>query len=175
MKLFQREQRSLFGEILDWMLTPLLLLWPISLVLTWLVAQGIAGKDPYDMRGEFRRDAGKFIVVWSFPCILAEAAMPFQDRNRPPRRAHSVGQVYCLERFSSRVLRKRIRTFDPQIISLLLYPLSYSQWWHDRIRTRDLWLCGQRSTTELHPNPKVLVRPQYTPPQRSARQPSSRA
>jgi len=28
MKLFQREQRSLFGEILDWMLTPLLLLCP---------------------------------------------------------------------------------------------------------------------------------------------------
>ncbi len=47
MKLFQREQRSLFGEILDWMLTPLLLLWPISLVLTWLVAQGISSK-PFD-------------------------------------------------------------------------------------------------------------------------------
>ncbi|MCD8515292.1 MAG: sensor histidine kinase, partial [Burkholderiaceae bacterium] len=40
--LFQREQRSLFGEILDWMLTPLLLLWPLSLALTWFVAQGIA-------------------------------------------------------------------------------------------------------------------------------------
>ena len=26
MKIFQREQRSLFGEILDWMLAPLLLL-----------------------------------------------------------------------------------------------------------------------------------------------------
>ena len=47
LKLFQREQRSLFGEILDWMLTPLLLLWPISLSLTWLVAQGIADK-PFD-------------------------------------------------------------------------------------------------------------------------------
>jgi two-component system sensor histidine kinase TctE len=46
-KLFQREQRSLFGEILDWMLTPLLLLWPISLVLTWFVAQSAAGK-PFD-------------------------------------------------------------------------------------------------------------------------------
>lgn len=52
MKLFQREQRSLFGEILDWMLTPLLLLWPISLVLTWLVAQGIAGK-PFDRALEY--------------------------------------------------------------------------------------------------------------------------
>ena len=47
MKIFRPEQRSLFGEILDWMLTPLLLLWPISLVLTWLVAQSVAGK-PFD-------------------------------------------------------------------------------------------------------------------------------
>ncbi len=52
MKIFQREQRSLFGEILDWMLTPLLLLWPISLVLTWLVAQSIAGK-PFDRALEY--------------------------------------------------------------------------------------------------------------------------
>jgi two-component system sensor histidine kinase TctE len=43
----RREQRSLFGEILDWMLAPLLLLWPMSVVLTWLVAQGIANK-PFD-------------------------------------------------------------------------------------------------------------------------------
>ena len=40
MNIFQREQRSLFGEILDWMLTPLLLLWPVSLALTWLVLDG---------------------------------------------------------------------------------------------------------------------------------------
>jgi two-component system sensor histidine kinase TctE len=46
-KLFQRNQRSLFGEILDWMLTPLLLLWPVSLALTWLVAQNLANK-PFD-------------------------------------------------------------------------------------------------------------------------------
>ncbi len=39
--------RSLFGEILDWMLTPLLLLWPVSLALTWVVAQSIAER-PFD-------------------------------------------------------------------------------------------------------------------------------
>jgi two-component system, OmpR family, sensor histidine kinase TctE len=50
--LFQREQRSLFGEILDWMLTPLLLLWPLSLALSWFVAQGIASK-PFDRALEF--------------------------------------------------------------------------------------------------------------------------
>ena len=47
MKLFQRRQRSLFGEILDWMLTPFLLLWPITFGLTWLIAEGIA-KVPFD-------------------------------------------------------------------------------------------------------------------------------
>ena len=56
MKIFQREQRSLFGEILDWMLTPLLLLWPASLALTWLIAQGIAGK-PFDRALEYNVQA----------------------------------------------------------------------------------------------------------------------
>ncbi len=38
------------------MLTPLLLLWPISLVLTWLVAQGIAGR-PFDRALEYNVQA----------------------------------------------------------------------------------------------------------------------
>ena len=42
-----RVQRSLFGEILDWMLAPLLVLWPMSLGLTWVVAQSIAS-GPFD-------------------------------------------------------------------------------------------------------------------------------
>ena len=51
-------QRSLFGEILDWMLAPLLVIWPISVALTWLVAQGIASK-PYDRElGEMARSLG---------------------------------------------------------------------------------------------------------------------
>ncbi|MEO3689981.1 sensor histidine kinase [Roseateles paludis] len=49
------QQGSLFGEILDWMLAPLLLIWPISVALTWLVAQGIASR-PYDRElGEVAR------------------------------------------------------------------------------------------------------------------------
>ena len=45
------------------MLTPLLLLWPISLALTWLVAQDIAGK-PFDRALEFNVQAlSKFVVV----------------------------------------------------------------------------------------------------------------
>ena len=58
-----REQRSLFGEILDWMLAPLLLLWPMSVILTWLVAQGIANK-PFDRElGEMVRVLSKQVVV----------------------------------------------------------------------------------------------------------------
>lgn len=63
LRLFQRQRRSLFGEILDWMLTPLLLLWPISLALTWLVAQNIAGK-PFDRALEYNVQAlAKLVVV----------------------------------------------------------------------------------------------------------------
>ncbi|HEX6720786.1 MAG TPA: sensor histidine kinase N-terminal domain-containing protein [Burkholderiaceae bacterium] len=52
---FPPERRSLFGEILDWMLAPLLLLWPMSLALTYAVAQNIANK-PYDRElGEMAR------------------------------------------------------------------------------------------------------------------------
>lgn len=40
-------QRSLFGEILDWMLVPLLLLWPLSIAITYLVAKSIANQ-PFD-------------------------------------------------------------------------------------------------------------------------------
>jgi two-component system, OmpR family, sensor histidine kinase TctE len=43
----ERIQRSLFGEILDWMLVPLLLLWPMSIAVTYLVAKSIANY-PFD-------------------------------------------------------------------------------------------------------------------------------
>lgn len=43
----QNQRRSLFGEILDWMLAPLLILWPMSIGVTYLVAKSIAN-DPFD-------------------------------------------------------------------------------------------------------------------------------
>jgi two-component system sensor histidine kinase TctE len=58
-----REQRSLFGEILDWMLAPLLMVWPMSVILTGLVAQDIANR-PYDRDlGEIARVLAKQVVV----------------------------------------------------------------------------------------------------------------
>ncbi|MDO9596630.1 MAG: sensor histidine kinase N-terminal domain-containing protein [Azoarcus sp.] len=41
------QPNSLFGEILDWMLAPLLFLWPISIIVTHNVADNIANQ-PYD-------------------------------------------------------------------------------------------------------------------------------
>lgn len=43
----KHSQRSLFGEILDWMLVPLLLLWPLSIAITYVVARSIAN-EPFD-------------------------------------------------------------------------------------------------------------------------------
>jgi two-component system sensor histidine kinase TctE len=81
MKLFQREQRSLFGEILDWMLTPLLLLWPVSLALTWLVAQSIAGK-PFDRALEFNVQALAQLVVVQNQHVVFNLPQPARELLR---------------------------------------------------------------------------------------------
>jgi two-component system sensor histidine kinase TctE len=76
--IFDREQRSLFGEILDWMLTPLLLLWPISLVLTWLVAQNIAGK-PFDRALEYNVAALAQLVTVSNNRVQFNLPLPARE------------------------------------------------------------------------------------------------
>ena len=68
----------MFGEILDWMLTPLLLLWPISLVLTWLVAQGIAGK-PFDRALEY--NAGALAQLVSVNNNKVQFSLPLPARE----------------------------------------------------------------------------------------------
>ena len=88
-------QRSLFGEILDWMLAPLLLIWPISVGLTWLVAQGIANK-PYDRAlGEMTSTLGLQVAAEALPgrsmksryALAPEAAalLRVSDARRPGR------------------------------------------------------------------------------------------
>jgi two-component system sensor histidine kinase TctE len=84
----RREQRSLFGEILDWMLAPLLLLWPMSVALTWLVAQNIANR-PYD------RELGELARVIARQAVVETAA--------PARSGESVRR--SLERSATLLLR----------------------------------------------------------------------
>ncbi len=79
--LFKREQRSLFGEILDWMLTPLLLLWPVSLVLTWIVAQGIAGK-PFDRTLEYNASALAQLVTMQSGRMQFNLPLPARELLR---------------------------------------------------------------------------------------------
>jgi len=62
-----RSQRSLFGDILDWMLVPLLLLWPLSVLIIWVLAQGIANR-PFDRElGELARTLGRRVAVVAAP------------------------------------------------------------------------------------------------------------
>jgi two-component system sensor histidine kinase TctE len=68
-----QQQHSLFGEILDWMLAPLLLLWPMSIFLTYLVAQSIADR-PFD------RDLG--VVVRA---IAQQASVDPASSGRLPK------------------------------------------------------------------------------------------
>ena len=44
---YPAEQRSLFGEILDWMFAPLMLLWPLSVAVTFVVARSLTDA-PFD-------------------------------------------------------------------------------------------------------------------------------
>ena len=81
MNIFRQEQRSLFGEILDWMLTPMLLLWPISLVLTWLVAQSIAGK-PFDRALEYNAGALAQLVSVSNNRVQFNLPLPARELLR---------------------------------------------------------------------------------------------
>ena len=80
-----KEQRSLFGEILDWMLAPLLLLWPMSVALTWLVAQNIASR-PFDRDlAEMARTVARQVVV-----VPGAAGRPSSVRLRLPEVAAEV-------------------------------------------------------------------------------------
>ena len=84
-KIPQRTQRSLFGEILDWMLTPLLLLWPLSLALTWLVAQNLANK-PFDRALVYNVQAlAQFIQVMPGPRARFSLPQPASELLRAVR------------------------------------------------------------------------------------------
>jgi two-component system sensor histidine kinase TctE len=89
LKIFQREQRSLFGEILDWMLTPLLLLWPVSLALTWVVAQSIAGK-PFDRALEYNVQTLAQLVTVQQQKVTFNLPQPARELLR----ADDADQVY---------------------------------------------------------------------------------
>lgn len=96
-KASSREQRSLFGEILDWMLVPLLLLWPMSAALTWLVAQNIAAR-PYD------RDLAQLTRMISRQLVAVEAGQPHDKPLRLPEPAAALLRSDDVDRIYFQVL-----------------------------------------------------------------------
>ena len=85
------EQNSLFGEILDWMLAPLLLLWPMSVTLTYLVAQSIAN-------GPFDRNLGEAVAVLSdyVTEFRGQVTLQLPIAAREVLRADSADSVYYM-------------------------------------------------------------------------------
>ncbi|MFM0734193.1 sensor histidine kinase N-terminal domain-containing protein [Paraburkholderia sediminicola] len=81
--------RSLFGEILDWMLAPLLLLWPMSLAVTYLVAKSIAN-GPFDRALE--TDA--YVLARQIHPINGVAELSLPDSTRDFLRADNVDTVF---------------------------------------------------------------------------------
>jgi len=88
-----REQRSLFGELIDWLLAPLLVLWPLSVAVTWLAAQGIANR-PFDRAlGETTRALSRQVVIDQTSSRAARARLALRpdavDLLRSAKRARA--------------------------------------------------------------------------------------
>jgi two-component system sensor histidine kinase TctE len=81
--------RSLFGEILDWMLAPLLLLWPMSIAVTYLVAKSIAN-GPFDRALE--TDA--YVLARQIQPVNGVAELRLPDATRDFLRTDNVDSVF---------------------------------------------------------------------------------
>src|SRR5579864_4619577 len=81
--------RSLFGEILDWMLAPLLLLWPMSIAVTYLVAKSIAN-GPFDRALE----ADAYVLARQIQPVNGVAELRLPDATRDFLRADNPDSVF---------------------------------------------------------------------------------
>ena len=82
-------QRSLFGEILDWMLVPLLLLWPMSIAITYLAAKSIANQ-PFDRALDDR----VMVLAQQVKELNGRVITHLPDSARDILRADDVDNVY---------------------------------------------------------------------------------
>ncbi|GAB7521079.1 sensor histidine kinase N-terminal domain-containing protein [Paraburkholderia sp. 2C] len=81
--------RSLFGEILDWMLAPLLLLWPMSIAVTYLVAKSIANA-PFDRALE--TDA--YVLARQIQPVNGIAELKLPDATSDFLRSDNIDRVF---------------------------------------------------------------------------------
>ena len=90
----ESDQHSLFGEILDWMLAPLLLIWPMSVFLTWLVAHSIANK-PYDRElGEMAHTLGLQVAAEAAKTPLGASRFALSVEAAALLRSDEIDTVY---------------------------------------------------------------------------------
>ncbi|MCA1856810.1 sensor histidine kinase N-terminal domain-containing protein [Massilia oculi] len=82
-------RHSLFGEILDWMLAPLLLLWPMSIAITYLVAKSIANQ-PFDDALEDRVT----VLSQQIRTVAGQPVVQLPASARDVLRADDVDSVY---------------------------------------------------------------------------------
>ncbi|MGH8853512.1 MAG: sensor histidine kinase [Telluria sp.] len=82
-------RHSLFGEILDWMLAPLLLLWPMSIAITYLVAKSIANQ-PFDDALEDRVT----VLSQQIRTVAGQPVVQLPGSARDVLRADDVDSVY---------------------------------------------------------------------------------
>ena len=151
----QKEQRSLFGEILDWMLAPLLLLWPMSVALTWLVAQSIASR-PFDRDlSELARTVARQVVV-----VPGSVEQPSAIRLRLPEVAAEVLRTDDAEKVYFQVLGARGEFVAgdrdlpvPDEVPAAAQTLKYrdDQVHDDAVRVAYLWLPPTGVPGELAP------------------------
>lgn len=87
----ERIQRSLFGEILDWMLVPLLLLWPMSIAITYLVAKSIANQ-PFDRA----LDDNVIVLAQQVKEVNGKVVTQLTNSARDILRADDIDNVYFL-------------------------------------------------------------------------------
>jgi two-component system, OmpR family, sensor histidine kinase TctE len=96
----------LFAEILDWMLAPLLLVWPITIILTYGVAEGLS-QTPFDRGLEDQVQALARQVRWEGD--VSYVNLPPAARNI--LRADDTDQIY----FQIRSQKNRILAGDPDL------------------------------------------------------------
>ena len=125
----RRRQRSLFGEILDWMLVPLLLVWPLSIGITYLVAQAIA-TQPFDQGLERRTD------------ILAELAQRSPDSALP-----LLGQAHTDALTGGDTVLMQLRAPSGRVLGgdpALPLPPDATSPWSDGLHLRDATVGGKK-------------------------------
>ena len=115
---------SIFGEILDWMAAPLLLLWPMSVVFTFFMARGIADQ-PFDRLLEQKAEAiAQRIEAQGVPVKLSEGGPSSPERRDPGSASVPILDVSAFEQAPELagsggppIYRLQIRNVDGAILA----------------------------------------------------------